>query len=36
VVGDQPAILIEFDFKGETAMRFGLRGQHVHPQPHAD
>jgi hypothetical protein len=36
VVGDQPAILIEFDFKGETAIRFGLRGQHVHPQPHAD
>ena len=36
VVGDEQAILIEFDFKGDTAIRFGLRGQHVHPQPHAD
>ena len=32
VVGDEPAILIEFDFKGETAIRFGLKGQHVHQQ----
>jgi hypothetical protein len=36
VVGDEAAILIEFDFKGETALRFGLKGQHVHPQEHED
>ncbi|MDH4063209.1 MAG: hypothetical protein OEW19_02330 [Acidobacteriota bacterium] len=36
VVGDQAAILVEFDFKGETAMRFGLAGSHVHPQAPAD
>jgi hypothetical protein len=30
VVGDDPAILIEFDFKGETAARFGLAGRHEH------
>jgi hypothetical protein len=36
VVGDEAAILIEFDFKGDTAIRFELRGRHVHPQPHAD
>ena len=30
VVGDDPAILVEFDFKGETALRFGLKGSHVH------
>lgn len=30
VVGDEPAILVEFDFKDETAHRFGLRGSHVH------
>ena len=34
VVGTQPAILIEFDFKEDTARRFGLAGQHVHlPDP---
>jgi hypothetical protein len=36
VVGDEAAILIEFDFKAETALRFGLKGQHVHPQEPAD
>jgi hypothetical protein len=30
VVGNEPAILVEFDFKGETALRFGLKGSHVH------
>ncbi|MCC7125245.1 MAG: hypothetical protein IT178_10385 [Acidobacteria bacterium] len=30
VVGDEPAILVEFDFKGDTASRFGLNGEHVH------
>jgi len=36
VVGDEPAILIEFDFKGDTALRFGLKGRHVHPQEVGD
>src|ERR1043166_1228139 len=27
VVGDQPAVVIEFDFEGETAQKFGLPGQ---------
>ncbi|MEZ5284238.1 MAG: hypothetical protein R2712_05390 [Vicinamibacterales bacterium] len=36
VVGEEDAILIEFDFKGDTAMRFGLAGAHVHHQPHHD
>ena len=26
VVGDVPAVMIEVDFEGETAQRFGLRG----------
>ena len=26
VVGDEPAVLIEFDFEGDTASRFGLTG----------
>ncbi len=26
VVGDEPAVLIEYDFEGETASRFGLGG----------
>ena len=30
VVGDEPAVLVEFDFKGETASRFGLPGTHEH------
>ena len=30
VVGDEPAILIEFDFEGETAERFGLPAVHGH------
>jgi hypothetical protein len=25
VVGDEPAVLIEVDFEGETAARFGMR-----------
>ena len=30
VVGDEPAVLIEFDFLGETARRFGLPDAHRH------
>ena len=30
VVGDEPAVLIEFDFEGETAKRLGLPEKHVH------
>jgi len=30
VVGDEPAVLIEFDFEGETAARLGLAEQHRH------
>lgn len=30
VVGDEPAVLIEFDFLGETAARFGLPDRHRH------
>jgi hypothetical protein len=30
VVGDQPAVMIEFDFEGETDSRFGLPGRHTH------
>jgi hypothetical protein len=30
VVGDEPAVLIEFDFEGETAKRFGLPEAHRH------
>ena len=30
VVGDEPAVLIEFDFLGETAARFGLPDAHRH------
>ena len=26
VVGDEPAVLIEYDFEGDTAARFGLTG----------
>ncbi len=34
VAGSEPAVLVEFDFKDETARRFGLAGQHVHlPDP---
>lgn len=36
VVGSEAAVLIEFDFKGETAVRFGLAGSHVHPQAAVD
>ncbi len=36
VVGDEPAILVEFDFKGETALRFGLKGSHVHASEPTD
>ena len=28
VVGDQPAVLIEFDFEGDTANRFGMPAVH--------
>lgn len=30
VVGDEPAILVEFDFEGDTANRFGLPAVHGH------
>jgi len=30
VVGDEPAVLIEFDFLGDTAKRFGLLESHQH------
>ena len=30
VEGDEPAILIEFDFLGDTAKRFGLPAAHQH------
>ena len=30
VVGTEPAVLIEFDFEGDTASRFGLAGAHRH------
>jgi hypothetical protein len=30
VVGDEPAVLIEFDFEGETAARLGLPQRHEH------
>jgi hypothetical protein len=30
VVGDEPAVLIEFDFEGETVERFGMPDAHRH------
>lgn len=30
VVGDEPAVLIEFDFLGDTVARFGLPAAHTH------
>jgi len=30
VVGDEPAVLIQFDYEGETASRFGLPPRHSH------
>jgi hypothetical protein len=30
VIGDEPAVLIEFDFEGETAKRFGMPAIHGH------
>jgi len=30
VIGDEPAVLIEFDFEGDTVQRFGLPESHVH------
>ncbi|HEY7057482.1 MAG TPA: hypothetical protein VH458_13200 [Vicinamibacterales bacterium] len=30
VVGDDPAVLIEIDFEGETARRFGMPETHTH------
>lgn len=30
VVGDEPAVLIEFDFEGDTAARFGMPDIHRH------
>jgi len=31
VVGDEPAVMIEVDFEGQTEERFGLPGRHTHP-----
>jgi hypothetical protein len=31
IVGDEPAVLIEFDFQGETLERLGLPSRHQHP-----
>jgi hypothetical protein len=30
VMGDEPAVLIEVDFEGDTVARFGLPAQHRH------
>jgi hypothetical protein len=30
VAGDEPAVLIQFDFEGDTAARFGLPARHGH------
>src|SRR5579864_123302 len=30
VIGDEPAVLIEVDFEGETARRFGMPASHAH------
>ena len=30
VVGDDPAVLIQFDYEGDTAERFGLPPEHSH------
>jgi len=30
VVGDEPAVLIEFDFEGDTVRRLGMPGSHSH------
>ena len=30
VIGDEPAVLIEFDFEGDTAKRFGMPDAHRH------
>jgi hypothetical protein len=30
VVGDEPAVMIEYDFGGETAQRFGMPDAHRH------
>jgi len=32
VVGEEPAILIEFDFEGETASRMGMPELHCHDE----
>ena len=32
VVGDEPAVVIEVDFEGETASRFGMAGIHRHAE----
>ncbi|HEY1241371.1 MAG TPA: hypothetical protein VGF16_12490 [Bryobacteraceae bacterium] len=33
VVGDEPAVLIEFDFEGDTVERLALPHVHQHPKP---
>ena len=30
VVGNEPAVVIEFDFEGQTAARLGMPGKHCH------
>ena len=31
VVGKEPAVMIEFDFEGETVSRLGMPAEHRHP-----
>jgi hypothetical protein len=33
VVGDEPAVLVEIDFEGDTARRFGMHDVHRHGAP---
>lgn len=33
VVGDEPAVLIEFDFENDTVERLGLPRKHTHQKP---
>jgi hypothetical protein len=35
VLGDEQAVLIEFDFEGDTARRFGMAAEHGHGSPTA-
>jgi hypothetical protein len=33
VIGDEPAVLIQFDYESETAQRLGLPERHCHESP---